>query len=222
MVAAHQREQIEAIGGSEGTSAGLRTVVSAGLLALQSDIALLQPVADLQALANQLAYVQGRRTPCGAWWCPTDESLPPMDHLDPSGDVIAQPAAVAMITGTAALIVDAENSLLTIREGGRGKSIDAEIGVLTGPICRLPAVAAHLAHQGPGRLELGAGLWLELLQSGVVRISAEGLGVVCNFTVLLRFASEALSLATRVACRSIDARMRFERQLYGTGKEVQS
>ncbi len=221
LVAPHQLEQIQAIGGSEGISAGLRTVVSAGLLALQSDMALLQPVADLQALVNQLSYIQGRRTPCGAWWCPTDQSLPSMDQIDPRGAVIAQPAAVALITGNAALMVDAENSVLRIQEGSREQTIDAEIGVLTGPICRLPAVAAHLAHNGPGRIELGVGLWLELLPSGDVRLSAKGLGVLCNFTTLLGFASEALSLATRVACKSIDARVALERQLHSTEQEVQ-
>ena len=211
----HQLQEINKIGADRGTSAGLRDVVVAGLLALRSDMALLQPVEDLQALVDKLANIQGRKTPSGSWWCPTDESLPSMDQLDPRGDVIAQPAAVALITGCAALVVDADAGVITIRDNGREQSVEAEPGDWMGPFCRLPAIAAHLAHQGPGRMDLGGGMALELLPVGVVRLSLQGLSVLADYTVLMRFASESLALGTRVACKSVAARLQLERQLQG-------
>jgi hypothetical protein len=216
LIPPHQREQIEALAGDRGISAGVRDVIAAGLLALQSDMALLQPIADLEALVNKLSYIQGRKTPSGAWWAPTDAALPPIEQMDPLGDVIAQPMIVALTTEASVLIIDAEAGVLTIRENGAEKAMEAEFSDLMGPICRLSAVAAHLAHHGPGRVELGTGLWLRLLPVGAVRIEVDGLGVTCKFATLLQFASELISLSARAAGRSLEARLQLERQMGST------
>ena len=48
LITPHQKQQIEAIGGDAGVSAGLRTAITAGLLALQGDCALIQPIDELR------------------------------------------------------------------------------------------------------------------------------------------------------------------------------
>lgn len=96
MVSEHQLQQIVDIGGSEGVSAGLRSVVSAGLLA---------PVSELHQLADKLAKIQGRRTTAGGWWAPTEDALPEPGELDPAGSVLVTPAAVGLL-GDGALSID--------------------------------------------------------------------------------------------------------------------
>jgi hypothetical protein len=120
LIPEHQLQQITAIGGDRGVSAGLRETISAGLLALAGDAALLAPVEELQALVTRLSFIQGRRTGSGALWCPDGcQSLPPAEGLNPAGEVVATPDAVALLAGCCALVVDLGEGLILAREGGR-------------------------------------------------------------------------------------------------------
>ena len=221
LIPEHQKQQIEAIGGADGVSAGLRDVVAAGLLALQGDAALLAPVEELQALVTRLSFIQGRRTGSGAWWCPANEALPSADQLNPVGDVVATPDGVALLAGNAALIVDLGAGVLVSRENGRETSIEVDITQLMQPMALLPAAIAGLAGVGQvGRRDLGAaGLALELTGSGAMRLSAQGLGVTASDEVLLCLAAELLSLATRTLAKSAAARRALNEVLLQT--EVQ-
>jgi len=218
LITPHQREQITALGGDAGVSAGVRIAITAGLLALQGDAALLAPVDELQALVTRLAFIQGRRTGSGAWWCPTNEALPPADQLNPVGDVVATPDGVAVMAGNSALIVDFGAGVLVARENGREITAEVDIAQLMQPIALLPAAIAGLAGNGQvGRRDLGAAcLSLELTGSGALRLSAQGLGVTASDEVFLCFAAELLSLATRSMAKSAAARRALDEVLQQT------
>jgi hypothetical protein len=213
MVPEHQLQQITAIGGDAGVSAGLRTAVSAGLLALAGDVALLAPVSELLALSDRLATVTGRKTPAGAHWCPTGESLPPRDALDPHGAVVVMPQSVGLIAGDSALVVDLGDALIVARQGNQEVTASIDLAELAGPAALLPASLAGLALAGPGRRDLGGGLAVERTGSDQLRISLQGLGVNCPPDVGQVFAAELCSLVARAATASIAARIELERTL---------
>jgi hypothetical protein len=215
LVAPHQLQQIEAIGGTEGISSGLRTVVSAGLLALQSDVALLQPVEDLQSLVDRLAKITGRTTPAGAWWAPTREALPTVDQLDPAGAVLAMPRAVTLLTdGT--VTVDLANSEITASLDGHEVTTAFDLHDLAAVAALLPAALAGLAGAGPGRRDLGHGLAVERTQDDLCRISLRGIGARCAPDVAQTFAAELLALQARAHRASAQTRQQLNRTLQVT------
>jgi len=213
LIASHQRQQIEAIGGTAGVSAGLRDVVTLGLLALQSDMALLSPVDELQQLVTRLSFITGRRTPSGAWWCPSNPALPPADQLNPVGDVVASVDAVALIAANAALVVDLEEGLILARENGREISSQCCLGSIMPTAASLAPAICRLSATGPGRVHLDSSVILERTGTGAVRLSAQGVGVIAPAEVVLGFAAELLSLCARTAAKSMAVRESLNRAL---------
>lgn len=210
----HQLDQITAIGGDRGVSAGLRDTIGAGLLALQGDAALLAPVEELHRLITRLSFITGRRTGSGALWCPDGcKSLPPPEGLNPAGEVIATPDAVALVTGSAALVVDLGEGVIVARENGRELSSVITLGGLMPVASNIAPAICRLSDSGPGRVQLDPTVTLERTGSGAVRLSAQGLGVIVPVEVMLGFATELLSLATRSAAKSVATREALERQL---------
>ncbi len=212
MVSEHQRQQIEAIGGERGLSAGLREVVTAGLLAMSCDVALLAPVDELQQLVTRLSFITGRRTASGAWWCPDNRALPPTEQLNPVGDVIATRDGVALLAGSCAVVVDLGEGLILAREAGREISSQVCLGSLM-PLAANIAPAILRLSDGPGRVPLDPTVTLERSGTGAVRLSAQGVGVSAPVEVVLSFGAELLSLAARSAARSVATREQQERQL---------
>jgi hypothetical protein len=208
----HQREQIEAIGGDRGISAGLRDVVTAGLLALRGDAALIAPIEELQTLAYQLARITGRTTPAGAIWAPTPEAMPQPSELDPTGAVVATPGAVGLL-GDGAVVIDMKNGTITTNSGGHEISVPVELGDLVHPVALLPATLAGLAAAGPGRRELGLGLAVERTGDGLCRVTLQGVGVSATPQAAQTFAAELLGLIARATRQSAAARVALERQL---------
>lgn len=213
LIAPHQREQIEAIGGDRGLSAGLRDVVGAGLLALQADMALLAPVDELQQLVTRLSFITGRRTGSGAWWCPTNPALPPADQLNPVGDVVATVDAVALIADNAAVVVDLGEGLIVARENGREISSQCCLGSIMPLAASVAPAICRLGDSGPGRVQLDPTVTLERTGTGAVRLSAQGVGVIVPVEVVLSFAAELLSLCARSAAKSVAVREALERQV---------
>jgi hypothetical protein len=213
-VAPHQLQQLQAIGGDRGVSAGLRDVISAGLLARAGDAALLAPVEELQALVTRLSFISGRRTGSGALWCPDGcQSLPPAEGLNPVGEVVATPDAVALLAGCCALVVDLGEGLILARENGREISSHVCLGSLMPLAANIAPAICRLGDSGPGRVPLDPTVALERTGTGAVRLSAQGVGVVAPVEVVLSFGAELLSLATRSAARSVATREALERQL---------
>jgi hypothetical protein len=212
LVSSDQLETITAIGGDRGVSAGLRDVVGAGLLALQGDVALLAPIDQLQRLADQLALIQGRRTPTGAWWAPTNEALPSPEQLDPSGAVLVTPQAVCLI-GDGCLLVDLQVGRILANRGGHETSIPIDLTELVNPAALLPPSMAGLAAAGAGRRELGLGLSVERLPSNAVMLGLQGCGPLCDPNHALAFSSELLGLICRETARSVATREQLNRQL---------
>ncbi len=214
LIPEHQLQQITAIGGDRGVSAGLRETISAGLLALAGDAALLAPVEELQALVTRLSFITGRRTGSGALWCPDGcQSLPPAEGLSPDGEVVATPDAVALLADSAALVVDLGEGLILARENGAEISSHVCLGSLMPLAANIAPVIVKLGAAGPGRLQLDSTVTLERTGTGAVRLSAEGVGVTAPVETVLSFAAELLSLATRSAARSVATREALERQL---------
>lgn len=213
MIPEHQLQQIAAIGADRGVSAGLRDTISAGLLALAGDAALLAPVEELQALVTRLSFITGRRTGSGALWCPDGcQSLPPPEGLNPAGEVISTPDAVALLSGSCALVVDLGEGLILARQAGQEISAAITLGSLM-PLAANIAPAILRLSDGPGRVPLDPTVALERTGTGAVRLSAQGVGVVAPVEVVLSFGAELLSLATRSAARSVATREALERQL---------
>ncbi len=214
LIPEHQLQQITAIGGDRGVSAGLRETISAGLLALAGDAALLAPVEELQALVTRLSFISGRRTGSGALWCPDGcQSLPPAEGLNPVGEVVATPDAVALLAGCCALVVDLGEGLILARENGREISSHVCLGSLMPLAANIAPAICRLGDSGPGRVPLDPTVALERTGTGAVRLSAQGVGVVAPVEVVLSFGAELLSLATRSAARSVATREALERQL---------
>ena len=212
MVSEHQLQQIAAIGGDAGVSAGLRSVVSAGLLALQGDAALLAPVSELHQLADKLAKIQGRRTPAGAWWAPTREALPSPDQLDPAGAVLVTPGAVALI-GDGCLVVDVEAGEITANIGGHEVNASIDLNELAGPAALLPASLAGLAMAGTGRRDIGQGLTAERTADDLFRITLQGVGCQCCPSLAQTFAAELAGLVARSTHRAALTRQQLNRVL---------
>jgi hypothetical protein len=208
----HQLEQIQAIGGSEGISAGLRDVVSAGLLALQGDCGLIRPVSELHELADRLARIQGRTTPSGAWWAPSRDALPSPDQLDPAGAVVVTPRAVGLIAG-GAVVIDLEANELTATLAGHEVSNPFDLNDLAAVAALMPAALAGLAGAGPGRRDLGHGLAVERTSGDLCRVTLKGIGASCAPDVAQTFAAELLALVARTARASAQTRMELNRAL---------
>ena len=208
----HQREQIQSLGGDRGLSAGLRDTITAGLLALQGDCALIQPIDELRDLASRLARIQGRRTPAGAWWAPTRDALPTPEQLDPTGAVLVTPHAVALI-GDGAVVVDLESNQITATLSGHEISASIDLTELAGPAALLPASLAGLASAGPGRRELGLELAIERTADNLCRITLRGIGARCMPDNAQTFAAELLGLIARSARSSFAARQQLEQAL---------
>jgi len=212
MIPEHQLQQIAAIGGDRGVSAGLRDTIAAGLLALQGDSALIAPVSELHELADRLAKIQGRTTPAGAWWAPTREALPTVDQLDPQGAVLAMPRAVTLLTdGT--VTVDLANSEITASLDGHEVTTAFDLHDLAAVAALLPAALAGLAGAGPGRRDLGHGLTVERTQDDLCRISLRGIGARCAPDVAQVFGAELLALQARAHRASAQTRQQLNRAL---------
>jgi hypothetical protein len=212
LVAPHQLQQLQAIGGSRGLSAGLRDVVSAGLLALRGDSALIAPVSELHDLADKLAKIQGRTTPSGAWWAPSREALPSPDQLDPAGAVLVTPRAVGLIAD-GAVVIDLEASELAASLAGHEVSTPFDLNDLAAVAALLPAALAGLAAAGPGRRDLGHGLAVQRTTDDLCRISLKGIAARCSADVAQSFAAELVALVARTARASAQTRMELNRQL---------
>jgi hypothetical protein len=212
LVPPHQLEQIASIGGDRGLSAGLRDVVSAGLLALQGDCALIRPVSELHALADRLAQIQGRITPAGAWWAPSRAALPSPDQLDPQGAVVVTPRAVGLIAG-GAVVIDLDNNELTATLAGNEVTVPFDLHDLAAVAALLPAALAGLAAAGPGRRDVGHGLAVERTSGDLCRVTLKGIGASCEPDVAQTFAAELLALVARTARASAQTRMELNRAL---------
>jgi hypothetical protein len=208
----HQREQIAALAGNRGLSAGLRDVITAGLLALKGDCALIAPIDELRELADRLARIQGRRTPAGAWWAPTSEALPNPKDLEPGGAVLVTPQAVALIAD-GALVIDMEAGQITGTLAGHEVNISIDLSELAGPAALLPASLAGLAAAGPGRRELGLGLAVERTADNLCRVTLQGIGARCSADIAQTFAAEVAGLVARSARASFDTRLQLEQAL---------
>jgi hypothetical protein len=208
----HQREQIAALAGDRGLSAGLRDVITAGLLALQGDCALIAPTDELRELADRLARIQGRRTPAGAWWAPTSEALPNPKDLEPGGAVLVTPGAV-MLLGDGALVIDLGAGQITGTLAGHEVQASIDLTELVGPACLLPASLAGLAAAGPGRRELGLGLAVERTTDNLCRVTLQGIGARCSADLGQTFAAEVAGLVARSARASFDTRLQLEQAL---------
>ncbi len=187
-------------------------MVSAGLLALQGDCALIRPVSELHALADRLAQIQGRTTPAGAWWAPTREALPSPDQLDPAGAVLVTPQAVGLIAD-GAVVIDLEAGELAANLAGHEVNTPIDLQDLAGPAALLPASLAGLAGAGPGRRELGLGLAVERTADDLCRVTLQGIGARCAPDTAQTFAAELLGLVARATRASAVARQQLNRQL---------
>jgi len=212
LIPEHQLEQIQAIAAGRGVSAGLRDVITAGLLALQGDCALVAPVSELHELADKLAKIQGRTTPAGAWWAPTREALPSPDQLEPSGAVLVTPGAVALL-GDGSLIIDLGAGEITANLGGHEVNTTVDLSELAGPAALLPASLAGLAGAGPGRRDIGLGLAVERTADNLCRVTLQGIGARCTPDTAQTFAAELVGLVARTARASAQTRVELNRRL---------
>jgi hypothetical protein len=215
LIPEHQKQQIEALGGEAGVSAGLRTAITAGLLALQGDCALIRPIDELRDLASRLARIQGRRTPAGAWWAPTPEALPTAEQLDHQGTVLVMPQSVGLLAA-GALVVDLADGVITASNAETpGAQITAAIGLddLVAPAALLPAALTGLAIAGPGRRELGLGLAIERTGGNHFLLTLQGAGARCDADLIHVFAAELLGLLARSARASLATRQQLNRAL---------
>lgn len=212
LVPLHQLEQIQAIGGERGVSAGLRDTVSAGLLALAGDCALLRPVSELHELADRLAKIQGRTTPAGAWWAPSREALPSPDQLDPAGAVLVTPGAVGLVAD-GGLVIDLEACEIAATQAGQEITEPVDLHDVVGPAALLPAALAGLAAAGPGRRDLGLGLAIQRTTDSLCRLTLRGIGVRCSPDVAQTFTAELLGLVARKARASAQTREQLNRAL---------
>jgi hypothetical protein len=208
----HQREQIAAFAGDRGLSAGLRDVITTGLLVMLPAAAPSQPTAELRELANRLARIQGRRTPAGAWWAPTAAALPAAEDLEPGGAVLVTPRQVALIAG-GSVMVDLVAGQITVSDAGHESRVSIDLSELAAPAALLPIALAGLAEAGPGRRELGLGLAVERTSDDICRLSLQGVAVRCSPDVATTYAAELLGLMARSARLSFDTREALEQAL---------
>jgi hypothetical protein len=213
LISAEQLDAVAAIGGDRGVSAGLRDVVSAGLSALNSDAALMLPVAQLEALADRLARVTGRKLPSGAWWAGSDAAMPEPEQLDRYGDVVVSPGRVVLAGEQGAIMADAGGRQLAAQDGDQHSSQPVELAELAGVAGMLTAGLVRLAQTGPGRIELGCGLMLERLEAGPGRLSLHGVGVTASMPALWMFSAELTALVAGGIAEGIEIRSRLNKQL---------
>jgi hypothetical protein len=162
----------------------------------------------------RLSFVTGRRTGSGALWCPDGcQSLPPAEGLNPDGEVVSTPDAVALLAANSALVVDLGEGLILARENGREVSSHICLGSLMPLAANIAPAIVKLGDAGPGRLQLDPTVTLERTGTGAVRLSAQGVGVTAPVEVTLGFAAELLSLATRSAAKSVAVREALNRTL---------
>lgn len=214
LISAEDLAAVAAIGGERGVSAGLRDVVSAGLSALNSDAALMLPVAQLEALADRLARVTGRKLPSGAWWAGCDQAMPEPEQLDRHGDVVVSPGRVVLAGEQGALMADAGGRQLAAQDGDQHSSQPVELAELAGVAGMLTAGLVRLAQTGPGgRISLGCGLTLERLEAGPGRVSLHSVGVVASMPALWMLAAELTGLVSAGISEGIEIRSRLNAQL---------
>lgn len=187
-------------------------MVSAGLLALRGDCALIAPVSELHALVDRLAAIQGRTTPAGAIWAPTRDALPSPDQLDPSGAVLVTPRAVGLIAD-GAVVVDLEAGEITATIAGHEVSAPCDLHDLAAIAALLPAALAGLAGAGPGRRDLGHGLTVERTTDSLCRISLKGIAARCAPDLAQTFSAELAGLVARTARASAQTRLELNRAL---------
>jgi hypothetical protein len=204
---------VAAIGGERGVSAGLRDTIAMGLSALNSDAALMLPVSQLQALADRLATITGRKLPSGAWWAGSDAAMPEPEQLDRYGDVVVSPGRVVLAGEQGAIMADAGGRQLAAQDGERHASQPVELAELAGVAGMLTAGLVRLAQTGPGRIELGCGLMLERLEAGPGRVSLHSVGVVASMPALWMFSAELTALVAGGIAEGIEIRSRLNKQL---------
>jgi len=218
LVPADHLLQLQQIGGRDGLSCGLRLVVATGLAALDGQTPSLSEAVDhLDRVAAELAAVTGRRTPCGAWWAPSEAAAPEADQLDPRGDVIATPTGVVLVAGTSSLSVDLEAGQLAVIAAGRELCGPVDVQLLAPAVALIAPALLGLAAAGPGRRELGCGLAVERLGSDEVSITLQGLGPVVPAAVAWRWSAEMHGLVARGLATSVATRTALNRQLEVVG-----
>jgi hypothetical protein len=213
LIPAEHLQQVTAIGGERGVSAGVRDVIAMGLAAVNSDAALLLPIAQLEALAARLAKVTGRKLPSGAWWAASDQAMPEPSELDRYGDVVVSPGRVVLAGEAGALMADAGGRQLAAQDGERHASQPVELAELAGVAGMLSAALVRLAQTGPGHIELGCGLVLERMEAGPGRLSLRGVGAVASMPALWMFAAELTGLVAAGISEGIEIRSRLNQQL---------
>ena len=122
-------------------------------------------------------------------------------------------ARSAIITASAALVVDLDEGLILARENGREISSDVHLGSLMPLAANIAPAICRLGDSGPGRVQLDSTVLMERTGTGAVRLSAQGLGVTAPVEVVLSFAAELLALCARSAAKSVAVREALERQV---------
>ena len=207
-------QAIADIGGADGVSAGLRTVVAAGLATISGDApATLAAVDELQRLADRLAAITGRHTPSGAWWAPSDAAMPEREQLAPMGDVVASPRRVVLAGSTGALMVDLQAGSLEAQNGTACAVTPLELRDLVGVAAMLPCALVRLSNIGPGVETLADHFTVSRLDCGLVRLTLRGVSVEAHAQAALAFGVELLGLVCRGVADGIAVRQQLDRQL---------
>lgn len=214
-IPAQHRDELEALGGPEGISAGARMAISAGLSALRAG----DPMAtagllpeELHALADRLASITGRRTGAGAYWCPTPEALPGPEALHNRDTVIAMPHALMLVAPDGAIALDLAAGEMCISVDGGEITTELELEGAVGALAHhLPQILMSLMRDG-GFRHL-AGLRFSTHPDYGLEIAHRGLALHTSIDAGYQFAAEVLSLWTRHARRSAQTRMALEQRL---------
>lgn len=208
---------IRRLGGDEGVSSGLRLVVAAGLSAIAGgDAAVGDAVDELAGLVDRLAAVTGRRTPSGAWWCPSDAALPDRNRLAADGAVVAAERRVVLAGASGALMVDMQHCALEAQNGSNTATQPLELRELVSIAALLPAALVRLSNNGPGHEQLMEGFTVARLDTGNVRFVLHHLPVESSGIAALSFSAELLGLVARAVGDGIAVRERLNRQLEAT------
>ena len=212
-VAPEQRAAVEALAqpGESLSNVG-RRVIAAGLAALENghDPELLEVFASLE----RLSAISGRRTPAGAYWCPTPETLPDPQILR-SGDVIATRSGLVVVGPNSTLTLDIETTAAVVVEGD-GSEVGAPLPLeaLLEASALAQSALIGLARGGGDRRAMGtSGLVLERRADGQVRIALGGAGVVVPIGAAWVWAAELASLAARALQQSCELRAALDRRL---------
>jgi hypothetical protein len=215
-----QRDELEALGGPDGISAGVRMAVAAGLSALRAGdpaATACLPLEELHALADRLASVTGRRTPSGALWCPSPDSLPDLDSLV-GDEVLVCPHGLVLVGGDHALSLDMEVGEVRWVIGNGEVATPITLEELGLAACLLPSALAGLAAAGHGSRMLPPGMRLAISPDRDLELSHRGAAIRLGFDAAWILASEVVSLWTRRCRLSAEARQTLERQLAEVGR----